>query len=133
MHLLQAVLEHRAIDLVQQFAVDPDLEPGRDAEKAPVEGGVVNLAQRQPIGNDRIATLLRIADDVGGVEQLGVSQSAHRALTAVCVEHLLAEDGLVETLSGHPSGIDLLRCTQRTQIDPDVMTSEGEGELENTG
>ena len=36
----------------------------------------------------------------------------------------------MEALPGHPGGIDLLRRTQRPQIDPVIVTGEGEGELE---
>jgi len=130
MHLLKAVLEHWTVHLPQQRAVDADLEPRSDAEEIPVEGRMVNLAQGQSIRNDRIATKLCVTDDVRSIEQFGMSQSAHRTRRTVRIEHLLTEDGLMETLPRHPGGIDLLRCAQGAQVDPDIVSGEREGELE---
>jgi len=38
---LQAMLEHRPVDLLQQVHAHGDLEVGRDADEVAVEGGVV--------------------------------------------------------------------------------------------
>ncbi len=47
---LQAMLEHRPVDLLQHIEGHGDLEVGRDADEVAVEGGVVELAEREAVG-----------------------------------------------------------------------------------
>ena len=48
---LQAMLEHRPVDFLQHVEAHGDLEVGRDADEVAVEGGVVELAEREaPLG-----------------------------------------------------------------------------------
>ena len=49
---LQAVLEHRPVDLLEDVEAHGDLEVGREADEVAVEGGVVQLAEREAVGND---------------------------------------------------------------------------------
>jgi hypothetical protein len=42
-----------------------DLEVGRDADEVAVEGGVMELAERQAVGNDRLAQGMAVGEDVG--------------------------------------------------------------------
>jgi len=51
---LQAMLEHRPVDLREDVEAHGDFEVGRDADEVAVEGGVVELAERKAVGNDRI-------------------------------------------------------------------------------
>jgi len=51
---LQAVLEHRPVDLGEDVEAHGDCEVGRDADEVAVEGGVVELAERQAVGNNRL-------------------------------------------------------------------------------
>src|SRR3712207_7268935 len=47
-----------------------DDQVGPDAEDVPVVGGMVDLAKGQAVGHDRQTTLIGVANDVCGVEQL---------------------------------------------------------------
>jgi hypothetical protein len=51
---LQPMLEHRPINFFQYVEAHDDLEVGRDADEGAVEGGVVELAEREAVGNDRL-------------------------------------------------------------------------------
>ncbi len=66
-----------------------------DSDEQPVEGGVVELAKRESIRHNRLAAV-RVGDDVGGVEEFPVAESAERALHTVGGEHSLAEGALVQ-------------------------------------
>jgi len=72
----------------------------------------VNLAEGKSIWNYRIAPQLGITDDVRSVEQLSVPKAANCTSGAVSMEYLLAEYGLVESLTRHSRGVDLLRSAQ---------------------
>jgi hypothetical protein len=50
---LGAILEHRPVHLREDVEAHGDCEVGRDADEVAVEGGVVELAERQAVGNDR--------------------------------------------------------------------------------
>jgi len=52
---LDPVLEHGTVDLVQDVAADADLEVRADADDVLVEARVVDLAEGEPIGDDRLA------------------------------------------------------------------------------
>jgi hypothetical protein len=67
-HLLESMFEHRSVDFVEEPAVDLHFQMRRDAEKMSIEGGMVDLAKSHSVGNDGIATLLRISDDVSCVK-----------------------------------------------------------------
>ena len=74
---LQAMLEHRPVDFLQHIEAHGDLEVGRDADEVAVEGGVVELAEREAIGNDRLAQGMAVGEDVGGRSlSIGMRQSA---------------------------------------------------------
>jgi hypothetical protein len=64
----------------------------------PVEGRVVQLAKRQPVGHHRLASRVSVRKDVGRVEQLFVARPADGALLAVGPEHALPELLLVQAL-----------------------------------
>src|SRR6266508_4699107 len=83
-HRLQAVLEHRPVDLIEDVLADVQGQVGTDAEDAGVESGVVDLAHRQAVGDHRVAGVLLVADDVRGVEELGWCrlQTVHRSALA---------------------------------------------------
>jgi hypothetical protein len=64
------VLEHRPVDLLQHVEAHRDLEVGRDADDVGVERGVMQLAEREAVGNHRLAERVAIREDVGGLQQL---------------------------------------------------------------
>ena len=80
---LQAVLQHRSVDLGKDVGADLDYVVGADAEDVGVERRVVNLTKGQAVAHDRIPVLVTIRQDVRGVEQLDVPQVAHAALVPV--------------------------------------------------
>jgi hypothetical protein len=84
---LNAVAEHWAVDLLEQATRDVNGQVGAYADQLGVERGVVELAQRQSIGNDRIPLRCPIGNDVSSVEQLGMVQTAHGAALAARAEH----------------------------------------------
>ena len=76
MQALKPVQQHRPIVLVQNLSPNLDDVVGPDADKLPVEGGVVQLAEREPVLNARLTAGLCVWNDVGGVEQLLVAEPA---------------------------------------------------------
>lgn len=73
MQSLQTVSQHRAIGLYHQIVSDLDPVVRCDAEEHPVEGGVVQLAEREAVADHGIATGLGVGNDVGSVEELAVA------------------------------------------------------------
>ena len=76
---LQTMLEHRPIDFFQDIDAHDDLEVGRDADQVAVEGGVVELAERQAVGNDRLSQGMAVREDVSGFQQLVMAEPADGA------------------------------------------------------
>lgn len=93
---LDPVLEHGAVDLVQDVAPNPDLEVRANADDVLVEAGVMDLAESQPVWDYRLTEGVLVAEDVAGVQQAGVSKVAHGAAAFVCLQHPGAEERLVE-------------------------------------
>ena len=67
---LEAMLKHRPVDFLQHVEAHGDLEVRRDADEVAVEGGVVELAEREAVGNDRAPP-----KDVSGCEQLVMAEA----------------------------------------------------------
>ena len=76
----QPVQKHRPVLFIQDLLPDLDDVVRPDTDELPIEGGVVQLAEREPILHSRLAARLRVRNDVGGVEQLLVAKTAQRAL-----------------------------------------------------
>ena len=88
---LQAMLEHRPVDLLQHVEAHRDLEVGRDANDVGVERGVMQLAEREAVGNHRLTERVDIREDVGGLQQLVMAEPADGAALLVGAEHALGE------------------------------------------
>ncbi len=88
--------QRRGVALVR--LEDPNLDDvvGPDTDELTVEGGVVQLTERETILDPRLAVWLRVWNDVGGVEQLLVAETAQGALLPVGAQHSFAERTLVE-------------------------------------
>jgi hypothetical protein len=71
---LQAVKQHRTVDFAKDVLSNFDDEVGPDADDVVVEGGVMQFAQGNPVGNDGITTRVSVRNDVGSVEQLFVTK-----------------------------------------------------------
>src|SRR5881628_3277377 len=96
---LQAVLEHRPVDFLQHVEAHGDLEVRRDADDVGVERGVVKLAEREAVGNHRLAERVAIREDQGGLQQLVMAEPADGAALLVGAEHALSEATLVQALA----------------------------------
>ena len=99
MHLLNAMTQHRAIDLLKKGAVDVDDVVRRDSEEVLIESRVMDLAQRQSVAYVRIAPSFPVADDVGGVQQLPVAEPANSTPGLVGSDHASPELPLVKPLA----------------------------------
>src|SRR2546425_11520305 len=71
----EAVLEHRPVVVAEKPQTQFDRQVRADAQDGPVEGGVVEGAERQPIGHDGLATRVTIGQDVGGGQELASSEA----------------------------------------------------------
>lgn len=68
LELLEAMTEHRAVDLLQDVLAHFDNQVRTDADNMTVERGVVQLAQRQPIRDERLAFWMAVGKDMGGIQ-----------------------------------------------------------------
>ena len=105
------------VDLLQQVHAHGDLEVGRDADEVAVEGGVMELAEREAVGNHRLAQGMAIREDVGGFQQLVMAEPADGAALLVGAEHALAKAPLVQALADHGGHILPPRGQGRRVID----------------
>jgi hypothetical protein len=98
-HFLETVSQHRSVDLVENVLAHLDDVVGPQADDLVVEGGVMDLAQREAVGDHRCTTE-RVGDDVGRIQEFDVLQLTHRAGVPVRAQHVDAERRLVEALLG---------------------------------
>jgi hypothetical protein len=95
-HLLQTMLQHRTVDLVKEFRIDDHLIVRTDPHEIAIVGGVVDLAQSNPVGNHGITIRFGITDDMSCIKQLSMPQSAHCARSRVRIQNLLSKDWLMQ-------------------------------------
>ena len=69
---LESVHEHGSVDLFQDVLPDVHGVVGADCKEVPVEGRVVQLAEREPVRNARLTADLGVGDDVRRVQKLVV-------------------------------------------------------------
>jgi len=77
---------------------------GSDCEEEVVERCVVEFAQSQSVRHLRLTFWLRIANDVGGIEEFGVTETAEGAHRSVSVKNGFAERRLMNA-SAHRGGV----------------------------
>src|ERR1700690_4537288 len=106
MHFLEPMLQHRTVHLVQQSLIDPDDQVRSDSQETSVKRGVMDLAESHAIGHHRGAVIRCLSDDMRSIEELHMFESTDRATRSVSMNDALAEEGLMEPLSGEPSGVD---------------------------
>jgi hypothetical protein len=111
MEPLQAVEQHRPIDLRQDVLAEVDVQIRADPKDVPVERHVVNLAQDQPVGHDRSAAV-GVAHDVRRVD----AQAADGAAASVGTQDRLPEAGLM-----HPRLHDLSAVLPRDLVGRQVI------------
>ena len=94
---LDTVDQGRSVLFLQQVRTHLHHVVRPDAHEIAVERGVMEPAKRQAVGNDRLPAI-RVRLDMRRVEQLGMPESAERALPAVGIENAFPERALVEAL-----------------------------------
>src|SRR2546428_7122689 len=114
---LEAMLKHRPVDFLHYVEAHGDLEVRRDADEVTVEGGVVELAERETVGNDRLAQGMAVREDVSGFQQLVMAEPADGAALLVSAEHALAKAPLVQALPDHRGHVLSPRGQRRRVID----------------
>jgi hypothetical protein len=67
-HFLQTMLQHRTVDFRKEFRVDYHLTVRTDPHEIAIVGGVVDLAQSNPVGNHGITIRFGITDDVSCIK-----------------------------------------------------------------
>ena len=100
MTLLQAILQHRSIHLIQQVGLNLHDEVRANTENVAVVGSVMDLAQRQAITHRSQPAFMAVRDDVRRVQQLRVCQRADCTTRSVRSHDRRAKHGLVNTLLG---------------------------------
>lgn len=76
---------------------------------------MVDCAQAEAVAYDRQALLLEVADDVGGVEEAGLLESADCALVCIGRQHARAEARLVQAHARFANGVAALNRTVRKE------------------
>lgn len=76
MRLLDPVDQDGPVLFTEHVRANLDDEIGPDAEEVRVERSVVELAERQPVGDDRVTPWMAIPQDASGVEPLLVTKPA---------------------------------------------------------
>lgn len=102
---LQTVDQHRPVDLVEDIAPHLHHVVGAHAQDVAVEGGVVQLAERQSVRDDRLPERVRVGQDVRGVQEFAVTQTAHGARLPVGGQDTLPEADLVQALLNQPGDV----------------------------
>lgn len=72
----------------------------RDTDNILIVGSMMNFAQAQSVGHDRIAMFARIRNDVRRVEEFGVVKLAENATVAIRGKNFFTKCTLVQASSG---------------------------------
>lgn len=81
--MLDAVLEHRSVDLVQQPIVDVHDAVRVDAEKVAVVREVMDGAESEAVDHGGTTERVAVFDDVRGLQQRSLLQRADRAARSI--------------------------------------------------
>ena len=98
---LEPMLKHRSVDLFEHVEAHLDLEVGCDSDDVGVERRMMKLAEREAVGDDRLAPRMAIRKDVRGFQQFVMAEPANGAAHLIGVEHALAEAPLVQAPTHH--------------------------------
>ena len=91
-------VEHRAVVIVEKSAGDVNAEIRRHPDKILVERPMVDRAKGESVAHDWLTQLLRVADDVGGVEESDLAEAADGAAIGVRGKDRAAELCLMDPL-----------------------------------
>jgi hypothetical protein len=104
MESLDRVPEGGSVDFDQNVAPDFDSVVRPNTDNVVVERGVMDLAHRDPVRDERV-TAFGVAQDMSRVEKFSVAQRADRASVFVRVEDPRPEEWLMEPLTDRAVGI----------------------------
>jgi len=92
---LQTMLQHRSVDLLQNVETHLDFKIRRDADDVGVECSVVQLAEREPIGNHRLSQRMAVWQNMRRLEQFVMAEAANGAALLIGAQNALTEATLV--------------------------------------
>ena len=121
--------KHRSVRLLEQPGAHVHDEIGSYSDEVGVVGSVVDLAKREPIGNDRLARRLTVGDDMSGVEQFWMAETAHGTTLRVSAQHPSPKHRLMEAGAGEASHVGALRNRERRQVDQALVLIKGDNEV----
>jgi hypothetical protein len=81
--------EHWTVALVEDIQTDIDCQVRPHPQNVRIKGGMMEFAERDPIGNDWLPFRMPVGQYVRGVQQLSVRQPAHRATLPIGPKHAL--------------------------------------------
>lgn len=106
-------LEHGPVALCPQTFGNMDPEIRIYPDQVRIEGGMVDLRQRDPVGNNGLPPArIGVVDDVGRVQQQSLRQSRQRAATPVGGDHSVAKRRLVQSLLDGVQGVSTFGCVR---------------------
>ncbi len=133
---LQTMLEHGTVLFVQHVPSQLDDQVRPNPDDVAIEGRMMQLAEGNPVRNDREPARIGVGDDVGRLEKLRMTQSADGASPLVGFENPLPERPLVQSLlhGGRPVGSNrefriLTRVLRRGTEFPGLGKLDVEGEF----
>ena len=98
MEALDAMNQHRSVDLRQDVGSDLDDVIRCDAQNVRVERAMMERAQRNTVRHDRLSLRMAIGQDVCRLQQLLVLQLADRAMALVGLDYPQTERLLMQPL-----------------------------------
>src|SRR5262245_61168469 len=108
---LKSVDEHRPILFPKDIVSNLDFKIRLDAENRPIKGAVMEAAEGQAVGNDRLTVRMSVRQDMRCVQEFGVFQLADGAALPVSIDYLVAESALVQALLDRaccvPTSVDI--------------------------
>lgn len=93
---LESGAKHRTVDFVAEAASDVDDAAWVDAEKVSVVSEVVDRAECEAINHRRDTVWIGVLDDVCGLHEFALFESADGASLAICTKYVDTEALLVK-------------------------------------
>lgn len=83
MHLLKSMQKHWAIPFFEDVSAHFDDEIRPHADQLLIEGSVMELAERERVGDFRFSRWIRVRNDMRRVEEFSVPQAAQRTALSI--------------------------------------------------
>ncbi len=98
MQRLNRVHECWSILFAQNIGPDLNYVVGSNTKEVLIECGMMQLAESQPVRNDRFSSRLGVGNDVRGVKKFVVPESTERTLVPIGIENPFPKGSLVQSL-----------------------------------